>query len=275
MSFWTEILAFCESTTERIGERLLRDFGTALAFRKADGSLVTRSDTWADQSLREAIASTFPDHGVLTEEHEHVFRDKEWCWIVDPIDGTTNFARGVPVWAISLGLLYRGTPVFGYVHAPLVRQRFHGYWPGRTGLDVSRGAYCNGEPIRSRTEALSDHQFISLCSRSSRVLSHALPCKVRVMGAATCNLVGVASGAMLGAIEKTPKIWDVAGVWAIVQAAGGIWIDLGREPQFPLEPGRDYGARSYPTLALASNDLRSLLEPLARRMLVGETSPST
>ena len=102
---------------------------------------------------------------------------------------------------------------------------------------MSRGAYCNGESIRSSAEALSDHQFISLCSRSSRVLRHALPCKVRVLGAATCNLVGVASGAMLGAIEKTPKIWDVAGVWAIVQAAGGIWIDLGRESSVPTGTG--------------------------------------
>ena len=274
MSFWTDVLAFCEFTTERVGERLLCDFGTVLASRKADGSLVTRSDTWADQALREAIASTFPDHGVLTEECEHVFQDKEWCWIVDPIDGTTNFTRGVPMWATSLGLLYRGTPVFGYVHVPPVRQTFHGYWSGSTGLDMSRGAYCNGEPIRSSAEALSDHQFISLCSRSSRVLRHALPCKVRMLGAATYNLLGVASGAMLGAIEKTPKIWDVAGVWAIVQAAGGIWINLGRDPQFPLEPGRDYGARSYPTLALASNDLRSHLEPLVRSAFGGETSPS-
>ena len=77
MSFWTDVLAFCESTTERVGERLLCDFGTVVASRKADGSLVTRSDTWADQALREAIASTFPDHGVLTEECEHVFQDTE------------------------------------------------------------------------------------------------------------------------------------------------------------------------------------------------------
>ena len=142
MSFWTEILAFCESTTERIGERLLRDFGVVLAQRARASSCA------ALQGARDGSS------------HLH-------------------------------------------------------------------------------------------------------------------NLVGVASGAMLGAIEKTPKIWDVAGVWAIVQAAGGIWIDLGREPRFPLEPERDYGARSYPTLALASNDLRSLPEPSVRSMLVGDTSPST
>ena len=216
----------------------------------------------------------FPTTASSPRNASTSFADKEWCWVVDPIDGTTNFARGIPVWATSLGLLYRGTPVFGHVRVPTVRQTFHGYWPGRTGLDMSRGAYCNGEPIRSSAEALSDHQFISLCSRSSRVLRHALPCKVRVLGAATCNLVGVASGAMLGAIEKTPKIWDVAGVWAIVQAAGGIWIDLGRDPQFPLEPGRDYGSPNLSYTALASNDLRPLLEPLVRSAFGDETSPS-
>ncbi|WP_275949814.1 inositol monophosphatase family protein, partial [Vibrio cincinnatiensis] len=83
------------------------------AQRNADGSLVTVDDLWSDQELRQRIAVQFPDHGVLTEENAHIFPANDWCWIVDPIDGTTNFARGIPIWGISLGLLYRGTPVFG------------------------------------------------------------------------------------------------------------------------------------------------------------------
>ncbi len=113
---WESILSFAETTTARVGVQLLKDFGTVQAAEKLDGSLVTQSDQWADQEIREAIISAFPTHGVLSEEGEHVFPDNEWCWIIDPLDGTTNFARGIPIWGISMGLLYQGTPVFGYVH---------------------------------------------------------------------------------------------------------------------------------------------------------------
>ncbi|HEY9805771.1 MAG TPA: inositol monophosphatase family protein, partial [Candidatus Obscuribacterales bacterium] len=145
--FWTKILDFAEATTARVGQQLLADFGQAQAAEKADGSLVTQSDQWADQELREAIAAAFPEHGVLSEEVEHIFPDTEWCWIIDPVDGTTNFARGIPLWAISLGLLYRGTPVFGYVHLPTLGQSFHGFWYGDSGLSGPTGAFLNRQPI--------------------------------------------------------------------------------------------------------------------------------
>ena len=125
--FWTTVLDFAKTTTAEVGQTLLETFGQARADEKADGSLVTSSDRWADGALRHAIAQAFPEHGVLSEEVEHIFPETDWCWIIDPIDGTTNFTRGVPIWGISLGLLYRGTPVFGYVHLPPIQQSFHGF----------------------------------------------------------------------------------------------------------------------------------------------------
>ncbi len=116
--FWTQVLGFAETTTHQVGERLLSDFGQVGVLEKTDGSLVTQADRWADEELRQKIAQAFSDHGVLSEEVEHIFPATDWCWIIDPIDGTTNFARGLPIWGISIGLLYQGTPVFGYVHLP-------------------------------------------------------------------------------------------------------------------------------------------------------------
>jgi myo-inositol-1(or 4)-monophosphatase len=115
-TLWTQIIEFAEKTTAQVGVQLLTEFGQAQAVEKADGSLVTRSDRWADETLRQAIQQAFPTHGVLSEEVEHIFPEQDWCWVIDPIDGTTNFARGIPLWGISLGLLYRGTPVFGHVY---------------------------------------------------------------------------------------------------------------------------------------------------------------
>ncbi|HHP7244234.1 MAG TPA: inositol monophosphatase family protein [Elainellaceae cyanobacterium] len=260
MSFWTQILTFSEQTTRRVGKQLLDDFGSAQASKKADGSLVTQSDEWADEELRRSILDAFPSHGVLSEEVEHVFPETDWCWIIDPIDGTTNFTRGIPLWGISLGLLYHGTPVFGYVYLPSLDYAFHGYWSGASGLDMPSGAFLNGQPIRVSTDAPSANHFFSLCARSTKVLQNPepFPCKIRMLGIATYNLLTVAMGTALGGVEATPKIWDIAAIWAIAHAAGAVWIPLDETPVFPLQPGRDYGTRSFPTLVVSQDKWVSL-----------------
>lgn len=263
MAFWTEILSFAEATTARIGKQLLTDFGQAQATTKADGTLVTQSDRWADQEIRQAIEQAFPDHGILSEEGEHIFPGNEWCWIIDPIDGTTNFTRGIPLWAISLGLLYRGTPVFGYVSVPPLSHAFHGFWYSDSGLTGPTGAFLNHQPIHTSSASPSGHQLFNICARSTATLrsSEPFPCKVRMLGVASYNLLTVAAGAALGGVEATPKIWDIAAVWTIVQAAGGAWHSLEPAPIFPLQVGQDYGQRSYPTLVASQNQFIPIFLP--------------
>jgi myo-inositol-1(or 4)-monophosphatase len=260
--FWTKILHFCETTTQRIGNHLIQEFGQVAAVEKADGSLVTRADQWADAELRSAIRQAFPDHGVLSEEAEHLFPAQDWCWIIDPIDGTTNFTRGVPLWGISLGLLYKGTPVFGYIAVPPIAQSFHGFWYGNSGLTGPTGAFCNHQPIHTRSDHPSGNQLFNICARSTAVLHRPFPCKIRMLGVASYNLLTVAAGITLGGVEATPKIWDIAAVWAIAQAAGGVWVSLQSKPVFPLQVGVDYGDRPYPTLVVSRSDLVSVFRPL-------------
>lgn len=261
---WTQVLDFAQTITHRVGDRLLHDFSQVQAQEKSDGSLVTQADQWADEELRGAIAQAFPDHGVLSEEVEHIFPGTEWCWIIDPLDGTTNFARGLPLWGISLGLLYQGTPVFGYVHLPPLRQSFHGYWQGDSGLEMPGGAFLNDRSIHTSPNAPSPNHFFNLCARSTAVLQNPIPCKVRMLGVATYNLLTVAAGWTLGGVEATPKIWDIAAVWAIVQAAGGVWTSLELDPIFPLKPGKNYGDRPYPTLVTSQAALVGVFLPLVQ-----------
>ncbi|MEO1520038.1 MAG: inositol monophosphatase family protein [Cyanobacteria bacterium J06633_2] len=266
MNFWSDILDFSKQTTQAVGQQLLRDFGTVTAGEKVDGSLVTASDRWADDRLRQSIQEAFPDHGILSEEVEHIFPSTDWCWIIDPIDGTTNFTRGIPVWGISLGLLYQGTPVFGYVAFPPVQQSFWGYWPGDSGLDCPTGAWLNGVQIRVSADHPSRNHFFSLCARSIAVLAQPepFPCKVRMVGAATYNLLMIAAGIALGGVEATPKIWDIAAVWAIAHAAGATWIPLDEKPIFPLQSGQDYSRRPFPTLVISRADLSPIFQPRVR-----------
>jgi myo-inositol-1(or 4)-monophosphatase len=260
-TFWERVLEFCQRTTASVGDRLREDFGKIQATNKADGTLVTEADRWSDGELRARIAREFPAHGVLTEETTHVFPDTDWCWVVDPIDGTTNFTRGVPIWGISLGLLYRGTPVFGFVYLPCLRQSYYGYWYGDTGLTGPTGAYRDGEEIHTSDEFPDKNHLFNLCARSTDILKNPFPCKVRMIGVASYNLLLVADGTALGGVEATPKAWDLAAVWAIVQAAGGVFISLGK-PIFPLKVGVNYGERSFPSLVMARSDLVPVFLPL-------------
>ncbi|WP_448571455.1 inositol monophosphatase family protein [Trichothermofontia sp.] len=277
--FWTGILRFAETTTTQVGAQLLADFGQVQATEKADGSLVTRADQWADQAIRTAIAAMFPTHGVLTEELAHTFPDQDWCWIVDPLDGTTNFARGIPIWGISLGLLYQGTPVFGYVVLPPLRQTFYGFWPGDSGLNLTPAAYRNHQAIRSHPDHAGEDprfntrtHFFNVCTRSTAVLGPGFPCKVRMLGVASYNLLLVAAGVALGGVEATPKIWDIAGVWPIAQAAGAVWVPLPADRLFPLSPGQDYGQRAYPTLLVSHPGLVSVFLPFMQSLGQGDNS---
>ncbi|MEL6489312.1 MAG: inositol monophosphatase family protein [Cyanobacteria bacterium J06634_6] len=264
--YWEQVTTFAKTATDEVGTHLMSAFGTATAEQKADGSLVTKYDKWADQELRDRIAAAFPNHGVLTEEAEHIFPGTDWCWVIDPIDGTTNFARGVPLWGVSLGLLYQGTPVFGHVYIPPVAQHFHGFFPDQSGLDMPSGAFMNGEIICTGEDCPSGSRLFSLCARSLKVLENPFPCKIRMLGVATYNILTVASGVSLGAVEATPKIWDIAAVWAITQAAGASWTDLNGKSAFPLEKGKDYSSHPFPTL-VTRPDLVAKFEPLVKVIL--------
>ncbi len=250
-STWEQrVLDFATALTARVGARLLQDSQGLRSFeRKGDGSLVTASDLWADEQIRRAIAQEFPDHGILTEENTQVYPECEWCWVVDPLDGTTNFARGIPLWGISIGLLHWGMPVFGYLSFPPVQQTCYGW------LGANPRAFLNQEPIGPDLSTPTKDHFFSFCTRSLNVLGKFFPYKIRSLGASSYHLLSVATGSVIGAVEATPKVWDLAAVWVIAKSTGIVWIDLD-EPPFPLQTGTDYAQRSYPTLLIAQAGLR-------------------
>jgi myo-inositol-1(or 4)-monophosphatase len=268
MDFWPQVASLAQTTSQRIGQQLLADFGSATPETKSDGSLVTASDRWADREIKAAILAAFPDHGVLSEEDFHRFTDTDWTWVVDPIDGTTNFSRGLPLWGISIGLLYRGHPVFGHVYFPPFQQSFHGFWPGDSGLeDLPVGAWCNGQPIHTSTDRPSKNHLFGICARSLAVANSGIPAKLRMVGVTTYSFLAVAAGFTLGGVEATPKIWDLAAVWPIVHAAGGHWVSLSDDPIFPAIAGKNYGGYALPSLVLSRSELAAVFEEPVRQAM--------
>ncbi len=170
-----------------------------------------------------------------------------------------------------MALVYRAVPVFGYVHLPPIQQTFYGFWPHPTISvpELPQGAFLNHERIQTSSADPGPNQLFNFCSRSVYLIKPGFPCKIRMLGGAAYNMLSVASGTFLGAIEQTPKIWDIAGVWVILQAAGASWIALDDQKIFPLRAGYNYGQQAFPTLVVSRSELVPLF---ARELQIGSQS---
>lgn len=253
---------FADVLLDDIGAELRRRFGSIRqAAVKGDGTLVTQADVDADNAIAEAIEQRYPDHDLVSEELDTVYEGAPWCWVIDPIDGTTNFARGVPVWGISIALTHEGWPVMGIVDMPMLQMRYHAV--------RGQGAWENGEPIQvtsaidpasgaryrlSEPAPLRNHLF-AICSRTPHRFVLNVPLKLRLIGSAAYNFCLAASGVTLASLDSTPKVWDMAAGWLLVTEAGGVVVQLEGDPMFPLVPGRDYRRIAYPQLSAPNMDL--------------------
>lgn len=223
---------------------------------KSDGTLVTPSDEAADKYIVSQLASLYPSHVILSEEQNtHFDPTAEYTWVIDPLDGTTNYARGLPIWGISIALLFQGYPVVGILSFPLLHEE---YWS-----IVARGATRNHTPLHVATDThASDQHFLTQCTRTPRRYQIKTPLKPRILGSAAYNVISVANGSALAGIEATAKIWDVAAALLILAEAGGCYRTLESDlPIFPLAPtSADYAGRSYTILSAANTALLHELE---------------
>lgn len=243
---------------DQVAERQRQDFGQLDSEAKADGSLITACDRWSDATLVEGLAQLYPGEGVLSEEGSQCVPRSDSFWVVDPLDGTTNFAAGIPYWAISLARFEQGVPVLGVLDVPPLRQRIiairgGGAWRKHIRL----------EPPSARNQVAG---CASLCSRSIGVLQklpdQRFPGKIRLLGVASLNLVSVAMGQTISALEATPKIWDLAAAWLVLQELNCPMAWLARDPA-QLTPGEDLSQANFPVLAARDAATLALFKPWA------------
>lgn len=236
------------SLVDEVAERQRRDFGRLASDLKADGSLITDCDRWSDATLAAGLAQIFPHDGLLSEEGSTSVPAVPGFWVVDPLDGTTNFSVGLPIWAISMARIADGRPVAALLDVPPLGQRLLAL--------RGRGVWSNGQPLAPPAPPRHGCRCASLCSRSIDALRRVpdpFPAKTRMLGVASLNLLGVGLGTMAAALEATPRIWDLAAVWLILEELGCRLHPLGSAP-FPLRPGADLGAAPYPLLAARDDE---------------------
>jgi len=246
-----DIMKFIVQLARETGNLLLQYYHPAgiTTTLKSDHTVVTKADLAADQSLRFRLAEAFPDDGILSEEAGTTYpENKSAVWIIDPLDGTTNFSLGLHYWGISIARVVDGYPDLSVLFFPLLDELFIASRGG--------GAYLNGSRLTvNPPNPNQPTSFFSCCSRAYRYYDVDIPYKTRILGSAAYGLVTVARGSAILAFEVTPKVWDFSASWLITQEAGGLIAPLNGKKPFPLVPGIDYGTVSYPLLTAATPEL--------------------
>jgi myo-inositol-1(or 4)-monophosphatase len=234
---------------------LHREFGRVESRWKSDGTRVTAVDVAISENIFRSLRSRFPQDQFFSEELSQgpgpVAVEARFSWVLDPIDGTNNFALGIPHCAISLGLMERGEPAYGVVYDFGRRVLMHG-GPGLGMFDGERLARVSSEEHGPETligfHSPSDKRLVPA---ADAVLSHF---KIRGLGSATLHLAYVAAGIFGGAVDFNVKIWDLAAAIALLRGAGGeiIFLNGAQLPMrtFDLGMSRIIYVAGSPAMAL-------------------------
>lgn len=200
-------------------------------------NLVTEADLASERHIKQLIASHYPAHRILAEESGRDDRgaisSDDYCWIIDPLDGTTNFSHGFPCYAVSIGVERNGQMVAGAIYDPSRDEMF--------AAERGAGATCNGQRIQvSAVEQLEKSLVVSGFPYDVRERMHEyLPAwreflkraqGVRRFGAAAIDMAYVAMGRLEGFWEHGLHAWDTAAGWIIVEEAGGRVTQLDGSP---------------------------------------------
>ena len=248
---------------DQVSERQLKDFGKISSELKPDGTLITSCDRWSDEYIVQGISSiTNHKEGVLSEEGSKIVPSSDAYWVVDPLDGTTNFSAGIPFWAISIARFLNGEPETAILDIPALNKRIIAI--------KGQGVWINNEKINPNNKQNSKSDCVSVCSRSINILqkkpNEIFPGKIRLLGVSSLNMTSVALGQTFGALEATPKIWDLAAAWLILKELDCSIKWLHTNP-INLKLGEDLSLVNFPLIAAISQDDLERLIPWGETLM--------
>jgi myo-inositol-1(or 4)-monophosphatase len=221
-------LATAHALADKAGAVILPHFRTGCVVDHKGGDAfdpVTVADRDAERAIREALAATYPLHGILGEEFGPVRSDAEFCWIIDPIDGTRAFILGLPLWGTLIGLTRGGSPLLGLMDQPFTRERF---WSGETEAFFRHDG--TTKPMRARPCASLGEALLATTStdfftseeehRRFAALSRAV--RLRRFGGDCYNYCLLALGHIDLVVEAGLKPFDILPLIPIIERAGGV-----------------------------------------------------
>jgi len=222
--------------TQEAGKIILQYFNGVfkIGYKERINNLVTEVDKLSEDKIIEVIRAHYPSHTIISEEVGELLKPSDYQWIIDPIDGTVNFAHGIPICCVSIGLMHEGQLILGAVFNPMMNELFF--------AERGKGATLNGNPIRVSEK--SDFKQACLVTGFpykwpeeasvhpikvfERFVMEGLP--IRRLGSAAIDLCWVACGRFDGFWEYNLNEWDVAAGYLIVVEAGGKVTDFDGSP---------------------------------------------
>jgi myo-inositol-1(or 4)-monophosphatase len=224
-------LKFAIDLAQEAGSILMSYHGKIIDYQvKEMKGILTKADLESDEYIREKIDRTYPEHNVLSEELEEKSLSSDYTWIVDPLDGTSNFLKGNPLFSVSIALAFQNHPIVGVVYNPYNKELFF--------AEKGKGAFLNGHSIR--VSELSDLKrcIISIGANFSNpegqkkgmeILNKLAPpttYRFRVNESSALSLCYVGAGRFDGFVDPDINPWDMAAGGLIAQEAGGCVTDF-------------------------------------------------
>jgi len=221
------------------GQHAMEQMNYVQAIRKSETELVTRADSECQQIIMQRIRETYPDHGFIAEEGEkgRLFKrspqgEPSIWWAIDPIDGTNNFAHGIPIFTVSVAALFEGRPIVGVIFQPAMENMFTAVEGGEAQLDGRRIA-AGEELVGPLTSVGLDSHFENdLPGWVCEIVKNS---RFRNLGTTALQMAYVARGGLVANVACTAKLWDIAAGCVIAEAADAITTDWKGEKLFPID----------------------------------------
>lgn len=268
------MIKIVEELCREVGDRIQAMIRSIDPEMKGSNDLVTSADRYAQEKLIEGLGQVLPGSSFLSEEMAS-FRlpdPDQAVWVIDPIDGTVNYAHQVPFYSISVALLRNGDPILGAVYAPPIQEFY--------GAEKGKGAFLNGRALDLSTAPAKPLDLIAtsagmmesdFVNRRSSFHAVLLPHynRLRLMGSQALHLCFVAAGRLDAAVTNQAKLWDDAAGALILKESHGCYADFEGGVHFPLRhnsglyKGISYssvGARSQKSLHKIVSLLKSALQ---------------
>jgi len=234
------------------GQRALEEINYIKTSIKNNRELVTQADVCCQKLIVDRIKETYPDHGFIAEEGQNgkPFKQpprgtNELWWVIDPIDGTNNFAHRLLLFTVSIAVMHEGKPVVAVIFEPATESMFTAVNGGQAQL--------NGRRISASSETINGFSSVGLDSHFGSAVPQ-WACEImqrtrfRNLGSTALQLAYVAKGSFIAAVASTPKLWDIAGGALLAQAAGAVVTDWKGGKIFPIDLD-NYQGRDFDTIA--------------------------
>jgi len=212
------------------------NFGKVLSTTKEDDNnqVLTQTDLEIGRLLVDSVKKNYPEHNIIDEETGVIDNTSEFTWVIDPIDGTSNFASGVPTYGIMIGLLHQNTPIVGGIALPYFSEIYF--------AEKGQGAYCNGKRVTANTEPILSKTLVAYCIDGHQENPELTRQEMKIMGEivlsmrnlrtsnSAYDIMQVAKGSYGAYINKKHRIWDNVAPHIILEEAGCIVTDFLGKP---------------------------------------------